>query len=264
MQRAVIGTIFAFTVSACGGGTTGPSSYVTTVKTYADGSGVLASSKADANGNPAKYIIVSKDLATATDVANGAYELIATSSSQNGNYYTVDREGAASNGQALRVLTFGENLNASGSEYASMSVVTVNNQPGLLTSGAAASALPSGTYSYRGAVNIIENMAVVIGSGTFTLTADFDTNTATLTAATPASSSTNNIGYFFSGSDMPIDQSEGSFSTSSGLIGVTGGASESASVEGYFAGTAAKGVHGLAYTNDTATPDLVGAFYGSR
>jgi len=31
-----------------------------------------------------------------------------------------------------------------------------------------------------------------------------------------------------------------------------------------FAGTAAKGVHGLAYANDTATPDLVGGFYGSR
>ena len=264
MHKAVIGTIFAFTVSACGGGTTGPTSYVTTMKTYADGSGVLASSKADANGNPAKYVIVSKDLATATDVANGSYELIVTASSQNGNYYTVNREGAASNGQALRVATFGENLNASGSEYASMSVLTVNNKAGLLTSGAAASALPSGTYSYTGAVNIIENMAVAVGSGTFTLTADFDTNTATLTAATPASSSTNNIGYFFSGSDMPIDQSEGSFSTSSGLIGVTGGASESASVEGYFAGTAAKGVHGIAYTNDNATPDLVGGFYGSR
>ena len=264
MQKAVIGTILAFTVSGCGGGATSPSFYVSTVKTYADGSGALTSSQVDADGDPTKYLMVSTDLATATDVANGAYALTATSSSQNGNYYTVRREGAASNGQALAVASFGENLNASGSEYASMSVVIINNQPGLLTSGSTATSLPSGTYSYNGATTIVENMDYVAGTGTFTLTANFDTNIANLAAATPANDSINNIGYFFSGSDMQIDQSEGSFSTSSGLIGVTGGASETASVKGYFAGTAAKGVHGLAYTNDTATPDLIGAFYGSR
>ena len=263
MHKVVIGTVFAFSISACGGGTTGPSSYVTTMKTYADASGVLAIAKADSNGNPAKYMLVSTDLATATDVANGTISLTATASSQNGNYYAVAREGASAGGKSLTVTTFGENLNASGSEYASMSVVTINNQPGLLTAGTAASSLPSGTHVYTGAATVVDGI-VNAGDGSFTLTANFDANTASLTASTIASLSTNNTAYFFSGSDMEMDQADGSFSTSTGLIGVTGGASESASVKGYFAGTAAKGVHGLAYTNDTATPDLVGGFYGSR
>mgnify|MGYP000633678392 CR=1 FL=1 len=142
-------------------------------------------------------------------------------------------------------------------------LVTINNEVGLLSTGSTATSLPSGTYTYSGAVSVVENVSD-IGDGTFTLTANFNTNKADITASTLASESTNNTAYFFSGSGMQIDQSEGSFSTSTGLIGVTGGASESASVKGYFAGTAAKGVHGLAYTNDTATPDLVGAFYGSR
>ena len=263
MHKAVIGTIFAFTISACGGGTTGPSSYVTTMKTYADGSGVIAISKADSRGNPAKGVFVSTDVVTATAVASGTYALTATSSSINGNYYTQLSEGAASNGSAISVVTVGENLNSSGSEYNSINLVTINNEVGLLSTGSTATSLPSGTYTYSGAVSVVENVSV-IGDGTFTLTANFNTNKADITASTLASESTNNTAYFFSGSGMQIDQSEGSFSTSTGLIGVTGGASESASVKGYFAGTAAKGVHGLAYTNDTATPDLVGAFYGSR
>ena len=233
------------------------------MKTYADGGGALAVARVDTNGNPAKYVIVSTDLATTTDVANGAFALTATASSQSGNFYTVAREGASADGKSLVVTTFGENLNASGSEYASMSVVSINNQPGLLTGGAAASSLPSGTHVYTGAASVVDGI-VNAGDGSFTLTANFDANTASLTASTIASLSTNNTAYFFSGSDMPIDQSEGSFSTSTGLIGVTGGASESASIKGYFAGTAAKGVHGMAYTNDNATPDLVGGFYGSR
>ena len=101
MQKAVIGTIFAFTVSACGGGTTGPSSYVTTMKTYADASGVIAVSKADTNGNPSKAVFVSTDVVTATDVASGSYALTATSSSSSGNFYTVGREGAAANGSSI-------------------------------------------------------------------------------------------------------------------------------------------------------------------
>ena len=263
MQRAVIGTIFAFTVSACGGGVTSPSSYMNTVRTFADASGVVALSRADVNGNPAKYMLVSKDISTATDVASGEYSLTPISTSQDGNFYAQVSEGAAENGQALVVSTFGENLNASGSEYASMSVVTINSQPGLLTGGAAASSLPNGTYVYTGPALVVDDV-VNASDGSFTLRANFDTNTASLSASTIVSLSTNGTAYFFSGSDMHIDQSEGSFSTATGLIGKTGGASESASVKGYFAGTAAKGVHGVAYTNDTAAPDLVGGFYGSR
>jgi hypothetical protein len=50
---------------------------------------------------------------------------------------------------------------------------------------------------------------------------------------------------------MMIDRTSGAFSTKTGTIGLSTGATESASINGYFAGTGAEGVHGLAYSNDT-------------
>ena len=263
MYRFAVIPCLAMSLSACGGSSTGTASYVSTLKDYNDGSGAVVFAKEDANGNPAKYALVSTDADIAVDVAKGTYALTATSAGESGAYYNVTREGAASNGAALTVVTVGENLNYSGSEYASISFVNVNNDVGLLSSGTAPRTLPSGTYVYNGYTSVVDSMSD-IGDGTFSLTANFTTNTASLAASTSASIFSNNTAYFFSGSDMPINQTDGSFATSNGLIGVTGGASESASVKGYFAGTNAKGVHGIAYTNDAASPDLVGAFYGSR
>ena len=62
--------------------------------------------------------------------------------------------------------------------------------------------------------------------------------------------------------DMTIDRVSGAFSTKKGTIGLSNGATESASINGYFAGTGAEGVHGLAYSNDTQ--NYTGAFYGKK
>ena len=61
---------------------------------------------------------------------------------------------------------------------------------------------------------------------------------------------------------MKIVPSTGAFSTDDALIGLNGGDQISASINGYFAGTGAEGVHGLAYSNDTQ--NYTGAFYGKK
>ncbi len=62
---------------------------------------------------------------------------------------------------------------------------------------------------------------------------------------------------------MTIDRVTGAFSTDSATIGLSNGGDQiSASISGYFAGTGAEGVHGLAYSNDTQ--NYTGAFYGKK
>ena len=67
----------------------------------------------------------------------------------------------------------------------------------------------------------------------------------------------------FTAEKMDLNDS-GVFSTTTGKIGVDGtdGATESASINGYFADKGAEGVHGLAYSNDTQ--NYTGAFYGKK
>ena len=113
-----------------------------------------------------------------------------------------------------------------------------------------------------------ENYIIVEESdGTFSAFiryANFDSKTANVAANIPANSASgNNNAYFFSANGMPINTSDGSFSTSSALMGQTGTGGSSASVKGYFAGVGAKGVHGMVYNNsDARTP--VGVFVADR
>jgi|TARA_B110000114_G_scaffold124099_1_gene130008 hypothetical protein len=269
MYKVIASMFTGLALSACGAGTSitpyasSANPAVSNTKIYDDGAGVVTVSRLDENGNPSQGVLASTDVNIASEIASGSYSLVATSSSSNGNYYSVVREGAAANGSALTVTTFGENLNSSGSEYASLSIVAINNTLGILTTGTTAQMRPSGTYIYGGNAVVVDSLNET-AEGSFTLSASFDSNIASLTASTLASDSSNNTAYFFSGNNILIDQSDGSFSTSNGLIGKTGVRSESASVKGYFSGLTAKGVHGIAYTNNSASPDLLGAFYGSR
>ena len=61
---------------------------------------------------------------------------------------------------------------------------------------------------------------------------------------------------------MKIVPSTGAFSTDSATIGLSNGATESASTNGYFASSDAEGVDGLAYSNDTQ--NYTRAFYGKK
>ena len=262
-------------LAACGGGgsvsdippSTSPN--VVTLKSYNNGNGVLTAENTNlgtAGGN-ANILVALSNLTAAREVASGTMNLqvVAGSAAQNGPFYVVTRTGTASNGASLVVSTAGENLNQSGTEYASISLVTVNNSIGLSSAGTPVNGIPTGTYSYSGTASVVDTVTGSAGDGTFTLTANFNNNTGTLAATIPANTpvGANNPAFFFSSNNLQINQSNGSFSSSNALIGQTGVTSNAASVNGYFAGTNATGVHGLVYTNDPTAPTYAGAFYGT-
>ena len=251
-------------LTACGGG--GGTSVATapvTLKAYSDGSGVIVGyPDLGSGGGPSKLVIGATDLVAAREVAGGTLALTATSQTVNGKYYVVTRTGTASNGAALEVVSEGITLSEDLSEYVAMSAVTIDGELGLLSAGTKPKSLPSGTHSYSGFALIVTETEA--GNGTATFTANFDSKTANVAANIPANSASgNNNAYFFSANGMPINTSDGSFSTSSALMGQTGTGGSSASVKGYFAGVGAKGVHGMVYNNsDARTP--VGVFVADR
>ena len=265
-------------LAACGGsgtsnspvGPTNPTVPAPVVlKSYTDGSGVVsANPNFGSAGGDSNLIVIASDVLAATEVAGGTINLSQVGSqTNNGSYYVNTRTGTASNGSTLQIVTAGESLNLSGSEYAAISIVTINsNSIGISSAGSEASQIPQGTYTYTGTASVLDLGSANIGDGSFSLTANFNSNTANIAATIPANSPQGNTNpaYFFSANGMQIDQSDGSFASSNGLIGATGVTSESASVNGYFAGSGATGVHGVAYSNAQNTPSYIGAFYGSK
>jgi hypothetical protein len=206
--------------------------------------------------------ILTNNLTVAQEIALGsiALSVVPGSSTTNGAYYTVSRTGTASNGSTIRVETTGENLNQSGSEYVSASLITVGSSYGVSAAGTPVSGLPVGTHTYTGRASVID--ASSVGDGTFVMSANFNTNSATIASTVPSTDS--NPAFFFSATSVQINPTNGQFSTSNALIGQTGATSEAASINGHFAGTNAVGVHGLIYTNNANAPTYVGTFAGSR
>ena len=253
--------ISLFALSACGGG--GTVSTPTVLKTYNDGSGVVVGSPdlGDAGG-PSNLVIAAADVQVAEEIAGGTVALTATAQTVNGQYYVVTRTGVASNGAALEIITAGETLNAFNNDYAAISIVTINDELGILSAGSKPTNLPNGTFSYSGVASVLT--ATEVGDGTVTLTANFNNKLANIVANIPANSvGGNTLPYFFSANNMAINTNDGSFFTGSGLIGVTGQTSKSASIKGFFAGSNATGIHGMAYGNSNSD-EMMGVFYGSR
>lgn len=265
MKNLLIVMSCATAVSACGGG--GSVSDIATkpviLKTYTNGSGVVVGSPdLGSAGGPSNLVIAASNVQVAAEVAGGTLALTATGQTVNGKYYAVTREGTASNGTSLTVVTEGITLSEDLREYAAMSIVTIDNEAGLTSSGTKPSNLPSGTYSYSGyAVVVNQNEA---GNGTATLTANFNDRTANLAANIPANSASGNSkAYFFSANGMNINVADGSFATANAQIGEVGRLPYTASVKGYFAGSNAKGAHGLVYGNGS-TAGMLGVFAADR
>jgi hypothetical protein len=268
-KLAVIPAILA--VSACGGGGGGGSASAPTaetLKTYNDGSGVLAAEEVDLSsaGGITNIQLVSEDNASAREIVEGTINLTVVdgSAAQDGAFYQVSRTGTGSNGSSVKVATVGENLNYSGTEYASLSIVTIDGDVGLASGGTPVKGIPAGSFTYSGAASVIE--PANLGDGTFTMSANFDNNTGSIAATIPENSiaGSNNPEYFFSANDLSINQNDGSFSSPNARIGEQGVTSDDASINGYFAGTNASGVHGLVYTDNSESPTYVGGFRGSR
>lgn len=244
----------------------GTSPNVTTLKTYNDGSGVLSSEGIDLGGaNLSNMIISSTDVAAATEIVSGALSLtvVPGTSETNGTLYFVQRTGTSSNGSSLIVNSFGESLNQSGSEYASVSATLVNNSDIAINSaGTVIDDVPSGNFSYTGNAIFLKVADGSGADGTFSMQANFNSSTAAIAATMPATDTSPQ--YFFSANDIIINPINGNFSSSNALIGESNGNSQNSTIHGYFAGTNAIGVHGVLYPNSTNNGLYLGAFYGSR
>ena len=266
----VISAVVMLTACGGGGGVASSSPTVTTLKSYNNGFGVIGVENANLNssGGISNVQVISTDVVAAREVASGTINLqvVPGTAAQSGAYYVVERTGTASNGSSLLVATAGENLNQSGSEYAAISVVTINNSVGISSAGTPVNGIPIGTFTYNGTASVVDVVNGTVGDGTFTMSANFANNTGNIAATIPANSpaGANNPAFFFSSNDLRINQSNGSFSSANALIGQTGVTSNASSITGYFAGTNASGVHGTVHTDDPAAPTYVGAFYGSR
>lgn len=257
-------------LAACGGSSDGsainptspPPASTTTLKTYSDGSGVTTG-RITVDGSTSNYVLASTDPVKATQVVSGAVNLNVVDSAEDGRFYYVERTGTSSNGSTVSLLTVGESLNLTGSEFAALSFVVIDNSLGIASSGSPVSSLPAGSYTYTGTASVLG--ADGDGDGTFTMTANFTNRTASIAAAIPSNSpaGANNPAYFFGSNNLAINNTNGSFSTSNANIGLTGTGGNSASIYGYFAGSNAQGVSGIVYENGD-TSQYIGGFYGSR
>ena len=174
--------------------------------------------------------------------------------------YTIERTGTDETGRSVKIKTHGDTLTETG-EFVAIHEIVTGLDTGLQSAGTPVSELPEGTHLYSGTAIIRKDSDKNMqGKGAFHMTADFQKNEVRIDAVTSADADNNIAGMYFSADKMKIVPSTGAFSTNS--IGLSNGATESASINGYFAGTDAEGVHGLAYSNDTQ--NYTGAFYGKK
>lgn len=232
------------------------------VKEYSNGDSVVIAKGDLEDGGPANaparyYFVLSQNADSVVDTMNGvvAWDEVQTKY-VNGMYYGVIRRGVNASGENVTADTDGLNLNLSGNEYVSLSVVSVGEDWGVLSSGTVVSQLPSGKFTYEGGA-VIHLNGTIEGDDNLLLVADFDNAEVSFTA------STDNL--YTSATGIPINKGTGSFSGDGATIGERSTTfSIPASVIGAFAGSNAGGVHGVMYpTNDDQNNAYV-TFLGNR
>jgi hypothetical protein len=255
----------ALSLAACGGGSTSYVNYTEIDRSFSDGSGVATASNVPYIGNKkfnAALLVTDTKAADkildANLLANNGM-LILVDQTKSGPYYQQRQEGLNSEGNPVILIVDGINLSSGG--YVSGSIIAIEGDEvtgALATDGSAATSLPIGIFSYSGKASIGGNTTfngVELEDGTFTMRADFVNKSANITAQTPNK--------FFSSNNLSIDASSGKFE-GNGSIGVISVESTPAAVVGYFAGSQAEGVHGIAYQISDVYDGMGAVFYGSR
>ena len=258
MQKAVIGIVFAFTVSGCGGGGTASNgnAAVTILQSYEAGETALMRVKPATSDYTYTGIA---DVAAVNEVANGAIAgLTVTSSTSDGDWYTVGRTGVLSTGGTITFDTVGVNLNSSGSEYVSRSLISTSAGTGYVVTGAPLMLAPAGSQTYTGLTEIFESGGGVVSqeAGDVTLNVNFATGVASITGAT--------TNYVFSSSNMTVDTNSGNFYADNGKIGRRSGAQVDANIAGAIYGTTGLGAGGVVHSDLDADTGFIGAFAATR
>ena len=126
----------------------------------------------------------------------------------------------------------------------------------MLSAGNEVVNMPTGSFTYQGGAVIVQHSQIEnVESGTVTMQANFNNNTASIAANTPS--------YTFYDNNIIINNSDGSLTGNSGSIGELGGQVESANITGNFAGTNAEAVHGISYSSGS-NENYIGAFAATK
>jgi hypothetical protein len=258
MHKAIIGTFFAFTVSACGGGGTssGNSAGITILQSYEAGETALMRVKPVTSDYT--YTGVA-DVAAVNEVANGSIAgLTETYSTDDGDWFTVGRTGVMSTGGTITFDTVGVNLNSSGSEYVSRNLIQTSDGAGYVVVGAPLKLAPAGAQTYTGFTEIYESGygGVAQEAGDVTLNVNFTSGAASITGAT--------TNYVFSSSNMTVDINSGNFYTDNGKIGRRSGVQVDANIAGAIYGTTGLGAGGVVHSDLDADTGFIGAFAATR
>jgi hypothetical protein len=245
MHRAVIGTILAFTVAACGGGGTNTVGIsATSARVFPDGSGVGILKYS--NGTVA-YALAPEIAASvaATNIDNSVVVLDTSDFSiiSRKQGYTI-RQGA--DGAVNALVAENDSTGAN-----SMVYVFDNTGDALLVATTPTASLPSGIHTYRGIYGVGDRRYGGADLGEATVAVDFTRGEFAISAIS-ARTSLNGDGFLevangnLSGSELVfVDSVYGTYSASIvGKVGTTAGTDEAV---------------GVWYTNDV-NPDFGGGF----
>ena len=249
----------------------------TTTETSARNSNViygqLLDFETDDKDDKINAVLSSTDPSLAKEILNGTITWDGTKPNRpeiSKNSYTIESSGYDESSRHVKIKTRGDTLTKAG-EFVAIHELNTGGKIGLQSAGSPVpsmkpSDLPSGDQNYNGTAIIRKDSNVNLhGTDTnFNMTANFQTKTVTMTAITTKNGEDIPAMVFKTKPSVPmvINNVTGAFSTDDALIGLNGGDQISASISGYFAGTGAEGVHGLAYSNDTQ--NYTGAFYGKK
>ena len=240
--------------SGLASGNSGVITYVTE-KSYASGTGVISGSGQDGNAS-ANYTAAHLDIDSVTSSLSGDANLEYLSYGEDALGYEAEEGGITSSGKTVYIDYAGYFITNGTEEHASAGEITIDGVDGVFTAGSKVNGLPTGSFGYAGAVAFYKNGATVdFEQGSFSMTANFSNQTGSISANTNS--------YSFGETNIAINSSDGSFSGSSGTIGTTGGATDTSNLKGFFAGTNANGVHGMAYSAGSEA-NYVATFAGKK
>lgn len=244
MQKTVIGTIIAFTLTACGGGGSTVGINATSARVFQDRSGVA---KINYDNGLVAYALTPEVAASvaAANIDNSVERLDTSGFSivSQAQGYTI-RQGAVGGVNAL----VGEN-DTSGLN--SMVYVFDNTGDALFVATKPTSNLPSGTHTYRGLYAVGDRRDGGADVGEATISADFTSGEFSISASSDFTS-LNGDGFLetangnLSGNNFVfVDSVDGTYSASIiGAVGTNGGSDEAV---------------GIWHTNET-NPDFGGGF----
>jgi len=258
-KRSMLSMAAFFALSGCLGGGGGSSSAVATVSvvsTFADGAGVSTGVANSEDGN-LPVIIMAPEIVAVTNALNSDTD----DDSDELDFDSLPIVQVLASGANCRqgTVTFdGQTVNAIAiddrGDEAFLFGFESNGVAAAIAIGTPLTGTPVGTQTYTGTLTMGVRGALALQElGSFTMGANFSTNTFTFNGTTTSNS--------LNGSGV-IDTGNGTFA-SNNLTAVTNGTNRTATMFGNLHGNAATSVSGLFHTNE-ATPTHAGGFVGSR